>query len=126
MRYLETCTLEELKRASKKLKEELKNTRNGKQRKFFLSKEYVPGEKVFDFLTEEANSTLNKIKEVREQAWLFINDEKEIEKAGWYTKKPNEAKLLEWADKAYPNIKIDMFDVLFEQEVVENEFKMRG
>lgn len=56
----------------------------------------------------------------KEKAWKFLNNEKEAEKAGWYQKSEkwhknpaNQKKLLDWCDKANPNID----NVLWENEI---------
>lgn len=108
----------ELKRLGKKLKENLKDVRNGRQRKFFTSAEYINSDDLFEFLTLQNKYFYEKYNEGKAEAWNFLNNEEEVIKAGWYTKKPQEAKLSVWADKAYFSAKPDLWDVEFEQTLL--------
>jgi len=117
--YLKSCTEEELQRIEKKLQQEENSVKKGKQRKFFLGAEYVGKNDIFEFLKEQNETTLKKIKEERERAWNFLNNEAEARKAGWFDRKQDQKKLLDWAEKAYPKITIDLFDIQFEQIVLK-------
>jgi len=107
----------DFKRLGKKLKENLKDVRNGRQRKFFTSAEYVEQEDLFIFLELENKYFYEKYNEGKKLAWLFLNNEEEVKKAGWYDRKPQESKLMAWSDKAYFSAKPDLWDVEFEQEL---------
>ena len=106
-----------VKRLSKKLKESAKEVRNGRMRKFFTSSsEYInSSEEAYDFIKLQNEYFYEQWAIEKEQAWAFLNDESEVEKAGWNSRKPQPEKLLEWAEKAYPKAKTDIWDVEFEQ-----------
>jgi len=104
------------KRLAKKLKESAKDVRNGRMRKFFTSaSEYISFEDVYDFLKLQNEYFYEQWAFEKVNALAFLHDEEEIEKAGWNSRKPNQEKLLEWAEKAYPKAKSDIWDVEFEQ-----------
>ena len=110
----------DIKRFGKKLKESAKDVRNGRLRKFFTSAEYVSLEDVFDFLSLQNEYFYEKWEEDKKQKWAFLNDESEVEKAGWNSRKPQPEKLMEWAEKAYPKAASDVWDVEFEQYLFDN------
>jgi len=114
--FFREMNTDDIKRLSKKLKESAKEVRNGKQRKFFTSaSEYVLSDDVFDFITLQTKYFYEKYNKVKQDSLAFLYNDEEAEKAGWNSRKPNEKKLLEWADKAYPSAKSDIWDVEFEQ-----------
>jgi len=123
--YLEHCTESNLKRIGKKLKEVQKDIRNSRPKKFFLSKEYIIEEDVFDFLMEQNKNVLELIKEEKQKAWKYFNNEQNTIDAGWYDRKPQLQKLEKWADLAYPNTNVDNFDLMFETEVYNKELQRR-
>jgi hypothetical protein len=108
----------DIKRLTKKLKENLKDIRNGRLRKFFTSAEYVEDSDIFDFLQLQNKYFYERYTEGKEKAWKFLNNEDETIKAGWYDKKPQEAKLMLWADQAYFSANPDLWDVEFEQALL--------
>ena len=117
--YLEHCTEDEIKRVRKKLKEVGKDTRNGRPRKFFIVPDYIKEEDAFDFLIKQNDYTIERIKEIKVKGWLFLNDDEETRKGGWYDKKPNPDKQTIWAEQAFPVINVEALDLEFELKVLE-------
>ena len=110
----------DIKRLGKKLKESAKDVRNGRLRKFFTSAEYVSMENITNFLLLQNEYFYEQWAIEKETKLAFFNNESEREKAGWNSRKPQEDKLLVWADNAYPKAKSDVWDVEFEQYLFDN------
>jgi len=106
MNYLKDTEID-IKRVQKKIKENFKNTRNDRPKKFFLSAEYIPQKYIYDYMKEEHQYTLNIIKEIKDNCLIFLYDDIEAKNYGWYSKKPIQEKLIEWANKAYPKIEFE-------------------
>jgi uncharacterized protein YbbC (DUF1343 family) len=114
---------EDIKRLKKKLKETAKDVRNGRLRKFFTSAEYISQEKIYQFLKLQNEYFYEQFEKEKERATKFLNNEEELINAGWLSRKPQENKLLEWAEKAYPSVNPDKWDLEFEQKLFDERLK---
>jgi len=45
-------------------------------------------------------------------------NEEEAKKAGWYDRRQDPKKLEAWAEKAYPNINVELLEISFEKEKI--------
>jgi len=118
MNYLEN-TKPDTKRIQKKINENLKNTRNERPKKFFLSAEYIPQSYIYEYMVEQHEYTLKRIKEIREESLKFLYDDSNIELYGWNDRKPDQKKLDKWVDKAFPNINVGFIESEFEDIVLK-------
>lgn len=124
--YLAHCSVEDIKRIEKKIKDNMKDVRNDRQKKFFLSAEYITDKDVFEYIKQENNYVLNRVQEERVRAWTFLNDKENDYKYGWIDRedpkkypKQTKEQLEEWGKLAYPNINVQMFETEFELMVLE-------
>ena len=123
--YLAHCSTSDIKRIQKKLKENGREIRNERPKKFFLSAEYITQEDVFEYLQEENRYTLQRIKEEKERAWKFLTNKENDIKYGWVSEDPkkhpkqSQEQLDEWTALAYPNINVQAFELEFELKTLE-------
>lgn len=118
LKLSENVSVEEVKILIKKLKKDLDSLNKGKtsSRSVFLN-HYLTSESVIENCRLQDENFKKRFKEEKQRAWDFLNDEVEIEKAGWnYTggKKSvleeNRIKQLEWANKAYAHYDCEVWD----------------
>ena len=98
----------------RKYKDEMKNIKKGKQRKLFdIGIEDI--DKFINFIELQDRYVWDRMEYEKKRASDFLYNEEEARKAGWYNKKEakDNSKLIEWADKAYPDYNIDLFNVEF-------------
>jgi len=115
---LDYLSLEELKSSMKKLEKEEKRVAAGKKREYYFSADKVNVSELFNFLSEQFQFAMKKMKEEKQKCWIFVNDEAELKKAGFYDKKENPQKISAWAEKAYPKMNIELYEVQYEKEKV--------
>jgi hypothetical protein len=120
--------IESLKRHVKKTKEILKvhrtNENNAKDPN--KAKVSIKQEPFYEFCVDlidghrylmlQHSYVKHEIELNRKNSWEFLNNEEEAKKAGWFNKKSKEGdpKLLEWADKAYPSINVNILQAEFD------------
>lgn len=114
--FLKNCTEEDFKRIDKKLKEALKDVNNGRQREFFLS-EYIANDHLVEFMNLLYSNFHIKFEEEKTRAWNFLINPDNAEAYGLNDRKVNEAKALEWANLAYPNITEQLWEVELEMQI---------
>jgi len=115
---LDYLSLEELKSSMKKLEKEEKRVAAGKKREYYFSADKVETSELFDFLSEQFKFAMKKLKEEKQNCWDFMNDEAELKKAGFYDRKENPKKVAAWAEKAYPKMNVELYEVQYEKEKV--------
>jgi hypothetical protein len=91
---LEYLSLEDLKKAMKKLEKEEKAVRKGSMRKYFFSAEYVSTEEVFEYLKLQTEYARQKLVKEKAECMTFLMNEEEARKAGWHDRKQDPQKLL--------------------------------
>lgn len=118
-------TEDEKKRVVRKLKDEVKNARNGRARSFFLA-EFIETSKVFEFVQLLNLHFYSMFEKEKARAWAYMNDVEEAEKYGFVKEgdfkeggkywdsennrpskkmpKQTDDMLEKWTSKAYPNI----------------------
>lgn len=116
-------SLEDTKKLLKELEKDLKNTQIGKQKKEFLGKYLKNCDKSFDFISGLNKYIAVKIQKEKERAWKFLTNKEESEKAGWFSKKPNEESLIKWGERAYPNLTLDYWETEVEVALLKSYFK---
>lgn len=125
MTYKFELTLEEAKEQLKLLKNDEKNLLKGSQRKVFTL-QYICLEDIFTAMREQNMNYFVRACDEKERALNFSEDKDAAIEAGWYEtnpKKVDQKKLLDWANKAYPNITDQLWDNQFEQEQLLNFIK---
>lgn len=107
-------SVDEIKKFLGKLKKDLEQIKKGERRSVYLN-EILDMDSAYQNELEHARTFKEKFLAEKERAKTFLYDEKEAEKAGWNAKKEDKGKLLAWADKAYPNHDIDLWET--EQDI---------
>jgi hypothetical protein len=83
-------------------------------------------EDIFNAMREQCMNYYIKAYDEKERALNFYKDKEAAIAAGWFEtnpKKIEQKKLLDWANKAYPNITEQLWDNQFEQEQLLNFIK---
>lgn len=122
-KYFLDLDLDKSKDILKKLEKDLKNVQKTNQRKEFLARELKTALISAEYITLSNEYIKVKIKEEKERAWKFLNDKEEAEKYGWYSKKPQENLLIEWANKAYADLKLDLWETELDINLLKTYLK---
>lgn len=93
LKKLMSFSLDETKDILKKIKKDYKNN---------CLSQFLDLNETYEYLKLQTLNFYDNFEKEKKMAYQFLNNEEEAKKAGWYDKKPNEDKLLSWAEKAYP------------------------
>jgi len=117
---LSHLSLLELKDLMKAMNSEEKRAKKGLLRKFYLSAENVTMEHIMQFMRNQDKYAQEQLSKEKERCKAFLYNEEERVKYGWdlREKSQDKNKLMEWADKAYPQRNIALYEVEFEKALV--------
>jgi hypothetical protein len=124
MSILLNVTTETLQTLLKDLKKEVKNTKKRKPRKKFLA-HFISQEYIYDFCMLQNDFLSNEIDEIKKRRALYLVDEIEAKKYGFYAKSQTEQQIAKWAENAYEEINVEYIEVIFEKEYIEEELSNR-
>ena len=80
----------------------------------------VLGDKFYDYLIY-TNKIFNKMIDFeKNRAFDFLTNKEEAEKAGWFIKNPKPLDLIIWAEKAYPNFNINLWESKIDLQMLKS------
>ncbi len=84
----------------------------------------VLGNNYFDYLIYTNKIFKEMVIFEKERAYKFLTNKEEAEKAGWYIKNPKPIDLITWAEKAYPNFNVNLWESKIDLKMLETYIKL--
>lgn len=81
-------------------------------------------ENYFDYLIFTNKIFKEMVTFEKERAYKFLTNKEEAEKAGWYIKNPKPIDLIIWAEKAYPNFNVNLWESKIDLKMLESYIKL--
>ena len=119
----QSATIEQIKNSIEKLKKDLKQTRKSGMRKYHMVPELIAQEHVFVFMKKRNEYIFNRIKKEKERAWQKLNDEEFAKKYGWYSKKQSDQQIQKWAEEAFPQYNLDVWEIEYDIDFLIKELQ---
>ena len=114
---------EKIKEVLKKLKKDLKQARKSGMRKYHMVPEIIPANEVYLYMKKRNEYIFDRIKKEKERAWQKLNDEEFAKKYGWYSKKQSDQQIQKWAEEAFPQYNLDVWEIEYDIDFLIKELQ---